>query len=247
MRSQIERRAIYNSFAAGLMVVLGLSLTASAQSLREKLNQQTDYQIQAGQPDQQLIEVARRFQIPMAIEWLDQANNKTAKLNFERGTVLELIRAIVDQAPQQKLAVERRVILIYAPSAFSNRLNFLNLKLKGYCVSDETVYGASFALRVRIDHKLYPEYFKHGWNGGYGGTGDLMHVKRINICARHVSIRRVLTTIAAQSGQAGWIVKLEPEELRGNNPFWTGVPVNEYGTSPLSGRWHFFELREPDR
>lgn len=196
------------------------------------------------QPDEQLIEVARRFQIPMAIEWLNQATNKPAKLEFERGAVIDLIKAIVDEAPQQRLVVESRIIRIYAPSAVENRLNFLNLELNGYCVSNETVYGAEFRLRIQIDEKLYPEYFKHGVNGGYGGNGDLMDVKAINLCMGRTSIRDVLTAIAAQSGKAGWIVNLKPEELRGKKPFWRGVPVNEYGTSPLTGRWHFFELRE---
>lgn len=231
-----------------LTIVFGFSFTIAAQTVRQKLEQQTDYQPRAVKPDEQLIEVARHFQIPMAIEWLDEnpQPDESAKLKFVKGPVLDLIKAIMDRAPLQNLIVEDRIVRIFAPSAFSSRLNFLNLKLRAYCVSSESVQGANFALRVNIDEILYPEYFKNGFNGGYGGGEELFWIKAINICLDHRSIRDLLTEIAAQSGKAIWIVNLKPAELNRKEPFWKGVPVNEYGTSPLTGRWVFIPLREDD-
>lgn len=247
MPTRIERRPIYNSFVAGLIIVLISSSTVTAQSLRGKLDQETDYHVHALKPDEQLIEVVRHFQIPIAIEWLAQSNEQVSNTIFEHGSVLDLIKAILHSTPHESIIVEDRILRVFAPAAFKSPLNFLNLRLENFCVSHESVYGADFDMRVGIDEKLYPEYFKNGFNGGYGGSGNLMTMNSITICLNNASIREILTEIAAQSGRAGWIVTLKPEELQGKKPFWRGVPINEYDTSPLTGRWHFFEVAEEER
>ena len=240
------RQAIYNRSLALLITLLILSVPVDAQTVREKLQQQTNYRPRTTSPDEQLIEVARHFKIPMAIEWLDEqpATNQLADLKFDKGSVLDLIKAIVDRAPQENLIVEDRIVRVFPPSAFDDKLNFLNLRLKHYCVSDESVLGANFYVRLGIDMMLYPEHFKHGYGGGFGGSGELFWVKAINICFDHASIRELLTEIAAQSGQAGWIAHIKPEELKTKEPFWKGVPMDEHSTSPVTGHWQFFTLVE---
>ena len=145
------------------------------------------------------------------------------------------------------MIVEDRIVRIFPPSAFDHKLNFLNLRLKHYCVSDESVLGANFEVRLGLDMMLYPEQFKYGFNGGYGGGEKLLWIKAINMCVDNASVRELLTEIAAQSGKAAWIAHLKPEELKGTKPFWKGVPLNEYGTSPITGHWQFFELIEYNR
>lgn len=242
----MKRRAIYNTFAV-LLIAIGASFAVTAQSLRQKLDLQTDYHVRAIKPDEQLIEVARHFQIPMAIEWLDQpaSADQSPRIKFERGSVLDLIKSILAQAPQEQMVLDdERLVRIFAPSAFKGRLNFLNLKLSGYCVSHESVLGADFQLRVELDEMLYPKYFKYGYNGGYGGGEWLLLIDELTICLNKPAVRDVLNEIVGQSGRSAWIVNLKPEELQGERPFWKGVPINEYGTSPLTSRWSFVELRE---
>jgi hypothetical protein len=123
----------------------------------------------------------------------------------------------------------------------------LNLRLKDYCVKDESVYGANFEVSMGIDTMLYPEEFKYGSNGGYGGGEETLWLNAINICVDNRSIRELLTEIAAQSGKAGWMAHLKPEELKGKRPFWKGQPLNEHGTSPITGHWFFFDLIEHER
>ena len=241
-----RRQAIYNRSIALLTIMFALSFSVAGQTVRERLQQQTDYRPSATEPDEQLIEVARHFKIPMAIEWLDEkpATDQLAGLKFDKGSVFDLIKAIGDRAPQENLIVEDRVVRVFPPSAFDNKLNFLNLRLKTYCVSDESVLGANFDVRLGINMMLYPEQFKHGYGGGFGGGGELFWVKAINICVDNASIRELLTEIAAQSGQAGWIAHIKPEELKTKEPFWKGVPMNEHGASPITGHWQFFALVE---
>ena len=170
-----RRQAIYNRSIALLTIMFALSFSVAGQTVRERLQQQTDYRPSATEPDEQLIEVARHFKIPMAIEWLDEkpATDQLAGLKFDKGSVFDLIKAIGDRAPQENLIVEDRVVRVFPPSAFDNKLNFLNLRLKTYCVSDESVLGANFDVRLGINMMLYPEQFKHGYGGGFGGGGEL--------------------------------------------------------------------------
>ena len=243
------RQAIYNRSVALLIILLNLSVPVAAQTVREKLQQQTNYRPRTTAPDEQLIEVARRFKIPMAIEWLDEkpATDQLAGLKFDKGSVSDLIKAIVDRAPQENLIVEDRIVRVFPPSAFNNQLNFLNLRLEDYCVKDECVYGADFEVRMWIDTMLYPKEFENGSNGGYGGGEETLWINAINICVDNRSIRELLTEIAAQSGKAGWMAHLKPEELKGKQPFWKGLPLNEHGTSPITGHWYFFDLGEHER
>ena len=243
-RGPMMRRAIYNRIVLILSVTLSATLPVSAQTVREKLNQTTDYQLRATAPFEQLLEVARHFKIPVGIEWLDQPAENVPQLDFKKGTVLELIRSIVSRAPEQQLVVEERLVRVFAPSAFHNKMNFLNLRLKRYCVVDECVLGANFEVRLGIDYMLYPEEFKHGFAGGYGGGEELLWIKGINICLKNATLRDIFNEIAAQSGQARWAATISPGELKGKSPFWIGIPLNEYGTSPITGHWWFFELRE---
>jgi hypothetical protein len=241
-----RRQAIYNRSIALLTIMFALSFSVAGQTVRERLQQQTDYRPSATEPCEQLVEVARHFKIPMAIEWLDEkpATDQLAGLKFDKGSVFDLIKAIVDRAPQENLIVEDRIVRLFPPSAFDNKLNFLNLRLKQYCVSDESVLGADFYVRLGINMMLYPEQFKHGYGGGFGGGGELFWVKAILLCVDNASIRELLTEIAAQSGQAGWIAQIKPEELKTKEPFWKGVPMNEHGASPITGHWRFFALVE---
>lgn len=97
-------------------MVIGLSCLVHAESLRQKLDQQTDYRLHASAPVEQLIEVARHFQIPMAIEWLDQpAVSRTHKLDFDGDRLIDLIKAIIAQAPQQEFGVEDRFMRVFPP------------------------------------------------------------------------------------------------------------------------------------
>lgn len=237
--------ALYNTTAA-LLIVLGLASTVNSESLRERLDQQTDYHVHAVAPDEQLIEVARHFQIPMAIEWLDQAapEGRAHKLQFTAGRVIDLINAIVAVAPDQVVRVEDRFVRIFPPKASDSRLNFLNFRLNSFCVWRESVLGADFRLRIDLDETFYPEHFKYGYNGGYGGGEWLLLIDQLTICLNKPSIRDVLNEIVGQSGRAAWVVSLKPEELQGKMPFWKHAPKSESADSPFTGRWFFVELRE---
>lgn len=226
-----------------LIVILGASFSVSAQTLRDRLNQPTDYRVRAAEPSEQLVEVAKHFKMTIGIEWYDAGEEKLAESNFTKGTVLDLIKAIVARAPHEQVIVEDRIVRVFPTEVLNHKLNFLNLRLEHYCVSDECVLGANFDIKIGIDRMLYPEKFKHGYGGGYGGGEWLLWIKSINICVENATLRELFNEIVSQSGQAGWMARIKPDELQGQKPFWIGVPMNEHGTSPITGHWWFFELQ----
>ncbi|HEY8225457.1 MAG TPA: hypothetical protein VIG25_09285 [Pyrinomonadaceae bacterium] len=217
-----------------------------AQTFKERLEQQTDFMPQNSFPAEQLIEVARRFKLPMAIEWLEQTKEQAKpQLTFKGGSVLDLIEAIVRQSSEHQLLIEDRILYVCPPAVVSHPFNFLNLRITNYSVKDESLFGAEAALRTSINMMLYPELYKNGYGGGYGGGyPDVFWQKNITFSGHDLTIREILTGIAEESGNAFWIVKLKPEELIGDKPKWIGVPINKYGHSPINSRWQFIPLSE---
>ena len=244
MRDSIFQRCL---FGLALLIIYTLSSSnSSAQTLQERLEQQTAFIPQNSSPAEQLIEVAQRFKIPMAIEWLDQKSAQSkSTLNFERGSVLDLIKAIIQQSPEHQLLIEGRILYIYPPSVAAHQFNFLNLRIENYEVNEESLFGAEDALRICINVMLYPELYKDGYAGGYGGGyPDVFWKKNITFSGDDLTIREILNGIAAESGNALWIVKLNSDEFDGDQPKWIGVPINESGHSPLNSRWQFIPLNE---
>lgn len=228
-----------------LVICACASTNSNAQTLRERLEQQTAFIPANSSPTEQLIEVAQRFKIPMAIEWLE-AKSEAAKatLNFKGGSVLDLIKTIVQQSPEHQVLNEGRILYIYPPAVAAHQFNFLNLRIDDYEVNEESLYGAEFELRICINAKLYPELYKNGYVGGFGGAPDdlFMKVQNITLSGRDLTIREILNRIIEESGNALWIVKLNKDEFTGDKPKWVGVPIDEHGNSPLETRWQFIPL-----
>jgi hypothetical protein len=217
---------------------------AYGQTLKEKLEQQTKFHPQSSSPVEQLVEVALEFQIPMAIEWLEQPNGRSSSAPaFGGGSVLHLIEQIVQQSPNHQLAVGDHSLHVFSPLAVSHPLNFLNLRIPRFVVRDESLLGAQAWLRTMINMMLYPELYKDGFGGGHGGAADSpFWIRGITISVENLTIREILTKIAEANGNALWVVELSPDELAGGKPRWDGVPRDEYGHSPLNNRWRFITL-----
>ena len=216
------------------------------QNLSAKLEQQTDFFPQPAPPVEQLVEVAQQFEIPMAIEWLERSNAKPQSVvPLSGGSVLQLLQAILQQLPEHELVVEDRMLRVFSPAVVSHSFNFLNLRISSYQVTDESLLGAQAMLRTKINMILYPELYKHGHAGGYGGASDsVFWVRNMSLSGRGSTIREILTKIAEANGNALWVVRLSPEELAGDKPKWLGIPINKYGHAPINDRWRFIALSQ---
>lgn len=249
MRSSILRSSVFQQrfFILVLLVICTFAAhNISAQTLQERLEQKTDFVPHAASPPEQLIEVAQRFQIPMAIEWLEEKSEQSkSTLNFKHGSVLELITAIIRQSPEHQVLNQGRILYVYPPSVAAHQFNFLNLRIEEFEVTEESLLGAEDELRIRINMLLYPDLYKNGYAGGYGGAPDNPFWKKnITFSGSDLTIREILKRIAEENGNALWIVKLTADELTGDKPKWVGLPLDEYGHSPLNTRWQFIPLND---
>lgn len=232
-----------------LCTLLTIGRPASAafgETLTEKLERQQDFQPRPGPAVEQLVEVAQKFKIPMAIEWLERPGQDVDSAPaLRKGTVLDLLRAVARRSPGHHVVVTGRAVYVYPPAVAGHRNNFLNLRIPRYKVVNESLLGAEYMLRHGINALLYPNLYKHGFGGGYGSApDDPFWEENVTVSGDNLTIREILTRIAAANGNALWVVALRPDEFEGGRPQWEGVPIDEYGHSPLNTRWRFIPLSE---
>src|SRR5258705_12861891 len=132
---------------------------ARAESLEEKLSTVTDYVPKAIAPVDQLVEVARRFKIPMRIEWVERAGPATPAKTPPSGkrSVRKLIEEIVSVSPEYRVEVDRGLLRIYSPTEAVHPFNLLNILLESYSVNEGDLFDAEnqlgWALSLRLGLK----------------------------------------------------------------------------------------------
>ncbi len=208
-----------------LAVTICISQTTAAQqgkapSLNQKLSQKTQFKPKAGAPLDQLIEVAKTFDIPMGIEWYESAKCNASPSNVQsEETVRELLTSIVRSCRGQTLAVDQGVVHVRSRFARHHH-NILNLRLWRFRIKDGNVFDAKFELRQGIDMELHPEKYPCGWNGGYGfPPDDVLSIQNISFSARNIAVRDVLDRIVKANGNSIWVVRLNAAALNPRVPF----------------------------
>jgi len=254
LRHKSERKNMRDRVRMTVCIVSGLLLWAScgaiarsvhAQSLDEKLGAVTDYVPKAIAPLDQLVEVARRFNIPMGIEWVERAGTAPVDQTLRSGkrSVRELIQEIASLSPGYRLEVDNGLVRIYSPEAL-HPFNFLNIRLKNYSVKDEDLFAAEHALRLAIRFTLEPAKYRYGYAGGYGHPANhVFQFPKFTLSESNVTVREVLNAIALAQGNALWIITIKSEDLQGDEPSWTRKGADG-GDAPVTSAWHFLPLAE---
>lgn len=217
---------------------------ARTESLEEKLGTVTDYVPKATAPVDQLVEVARRFKIPMGIEWAEREGTAAPeKMPFSRKrTVRELIEHIASVSPEHCVEVDDGLVRVYSPTEAAHPFNFLNIRLKNYYVKHGDLFAAEDQLRWAIRFTLEPEKYLNGYNGGYGhGANDIFQIPKFTLSVSDVTIREILNRIALAQGNALWVTTIKNEELEGDEPCWRRNGVDG-GDLPVTSAWHFLPL-----
>src|SRR6266545_2071775 len=216
-----------------------------AQSLEEKLGTVTDYVPKANTPLDQLVEVARRFKIPMGIEWVESAATATPDKTPPSGkrSVRELIEEIASVSPEHRIEVDDGLVRIYSPTEAVHPFNFLNIRLKSYNVKDADLFAAEDQLRWAIRFTLEPEKYLYGYGGGYGhGTPHIFEIPKFTLSGSDLTIREILNRIALAQGNALWVATIKSADLAGDEPCWRRKGVD--GGVPVTSAWRFLPLAE---
>lgn len=249
------RQMIFSSLRMIISVISGLLLwtncgaavqDARTESVAEKLATMTDYVPKGIAPVDQLVEVARRFKIPMGIEWVERAGTATpakAPPSGER-SVRELIEEITSVSPDHRIEVDDGLVHIYSPDEAMHPFNFLNIRLNSYSVKDGDLFAAEDQLRWAIRFTLEPEKYLNGYGGGYGyGANHVFQIRKFTLSGSDLTIREVLNQIALTQGNALWIATTKSTDLERDEPFWRRKGIDG-GQLPVTSRWRFLPLAE---
>lgn len=224
----------------------GAVRSARAESLEEKLGAATDYVPKAIAPVDQLVEVAQRFKIPMAIEWVERTGTTTPDkaLPARKRSVRELIEEIARVSPEHRVEVEGGLVRVYSPVAAVHPFNFLNIHPKSYGVKDGDLFAADDQLRWAIRFTLEPEKYLNGYGGGYGhGSNDVFEIPKFTLSGSDLTIRELLNRIALAQGNALWVATIKSADLDAREPYWRRKGADG-GDRPVTSGWRFFPLAD---
>jgi len=225
----------------------GAVLGARPDSLEEKLGTVTDFVPEAIAPVEQLVEVARRFKIPMAVEWMESSRTARPQQRLPSGnrSVRELIEEIASVSPEHRVIVDDGLVRIYSPTEALHPFNFLNIRLKSFSVKEGDLFDAENQLRWAIRFKLEPEKYRYGYNGGYGhGANHVFEIPKFTLSESDVTIREILNHITLAQGNALWVARIKSEDLEGDEPCWMRRGVNSVDDLPVTSAWRFHPLAE---
>jgi hypothetical protein len=248
----MEVRSMY--FSAGAKIIrlaflMTLVLCSSpfvfCQTLESKLNQKVEaFDSESSSTIKQLIELAQQFQIPMGVEWLLTTDEKSVRpVHVRKALLRDVLKVIVQQQPGYQFTLRDGIVHVFATSLINDRRDFLNLVVPSFSVDNESLVGANHYLRLSIKLLLHPS---PGFGGGYGGVGlnNNFAVRNITFSGSNLTVRQILSKIAALQGNALWVVRLKSSEMMKKEPFYAQTVsfANEQVASDFA--WQFIPLKE---
>ncbi len=213
------------------LLISGFSIVATGQTLSDKLNQKADTLPKSNEPLEQLIEIARQYQIPMGIEWVESANKKPPPYSLSASlrassTIREVIRLIVGKLSGYKVIFGDASVYVAQEQIIGDSRNFLNFRIPEIRFSESALGNAEGLLRQQIRRTLNPGKYAKGWNGGYGYAPEEGKERKITLGFRNATIREILNGLVAAHGNSTWVVRLvTTKEMQGLKYYEQG-PLN---------------------
>ena len=230
-----------------MSLLITATITTQAQSKgRPKLDLNVEV-FDCGQSSSldQLIELGKKFHIPMGIEWSYKAYEKVAApIHLGDVTVSEIVKQILKQQPGYDFEERWGIVHIYDRAVLTNKANFLNLRFPEFRVTDENLFGVTFQLRVLIKQILHPT---PGYGGGYGygpGRADGFDVLKVSIKGNDISVREVLSQAVVKQDNALWLVIFHPDEMMAGEPFYGQGYQSARESVATYFNWEFIALND---
>ena len=207
-------------------------MIGTGQPLSDKLNRKVADLPKSNAPVEQLIEIARQYQIPMGIEWVEPVNKVKPPTSSplalsESETVKDLIIQIVGKLAGYQVIMHDSFVYVAQEQVIADVRNFLNFRIPEINFSKSVLGAAEGALRLQIRMTFNPAKYAGSWNGGYGYPPEEKGKERkITLSFRNATIREILNGLVAAHGNAVWIVRLvTTKEMPGLN-YYEQAPLN---------------------
>jgi len=169
-----------------------------------------DYHLSARNFIEALTHVGSEFQIPMGIEWVSIPNaGARIDLSFKDATVEQVLRAIVNGQPGNKIIIDKDIVHVFASELIPDRENPLKLNINGFEVHNVPAELASRQLHESVKRTLLPPKPPQGFGrrGGVGGSGfSNGDDPKISVTLKNATVEDVLDALALASARKIWIV-----------------------------------------
>jgi hypothetical protein len=119
--------------------------SATSDELRGKLRAHVhSYNLTANNLIEALTHVAREFQIPLGIAWVNTpAARHELALSLKGATVQEILEAIAKTQPGYEVQIGNGIVHVFSSNLVPDRQNFLRLRIRAFEVHDEATEMAS--------------------------------------------------------------------------------------------------------
>jgi hypothetical protein len=174
----------------------------------------TNYQLDANNFVDALLQVAGDHKVPMGIEWVrTPVTMHNVRMSWKSASVKDVIEAIVKTQPGYTMTTEAGVVHVYALGLVPDRENFLKLRVTEFEVRDEVVEVAERRLVSLVNATVSPPKPMARVTGG-GGIGNSLAVEvgdpNLALKMKDVTVEDVLDALALASPKKVWIVTFAP-------------------------------------
>ena len=165
----------------------------------------------------QVIEVARMYQLPMGIEWTGAEGDSSRGMKLDTGhTVGDLLASILRRTEGYQLRAVNGVYHVVDPTVELQDTNPLNSSVSVYEVGNANVFEALAQLRWQMMRDISPEKYGSGFVAGYGYGAlryDKLDAQTITITGRNLRVRDILDRIIIANGNALWVARVNRSNI----------------------------------
>jgi hypothetical protein len=211
--------------------------------LEAKLNARVpQYTLKAKGVADAILEIAKRFELPVGIEWLKDAEAlQGLDLTWRDATIRDIIGSVAKKYPPYGFRVEDGVVHVFRPDLLSDNHNFLNLRVPDSFEARQEVGGLNNQrLRALAQAIGSPRNVPPGAGEAFEyATG--LEEKPLTLRLRGLTIREALEKLAEVSERKMWVVTfsagagLTPTGFHRTETLWHPTPFPD-GDQPV---WDF--------
>lgn len=228
----LGRRVTHEPTSGGVVDVV-------RQKLEDKLELRAAFAPKSSEVLEQLIEVGKRFDLPMGIEWIESIDGTTPVQIEQEASVREILDAVLRRVPGCQIKIENGMLHIIHPAVVSASDTTLDLRLPEFKVDNQNVFTADHLLRLKIDMTLHPEQYEGGYIADFGyPPGHIFDVPNITLALRNVTVREVLNRLAAANGNAMWVARSPTSDVstKAASPTKNGRSSKQFSGLKRSGK-----------
>jgi hypothetical protein len=155
-----------------------------------------------------VVELAFRYQLPMAIEYADpDATTRALNLQFHNESIRKILLTMIRQFPEYGISFSGGIVDVFAPKAREDPSNVLNKVIADFDVTQVDTHEADFQLFCAVSHEVGSQVCGGSIAGGQWGP------LKITLHLQNAKAYEVLNAIVAENGNAIWTVMVRPEKL----------------------------------